>query len=147
MPFDDLVADRPVEVSRKSVPRDSIRVRLAVTGERLMDWHCQQDDGVVIIAPGGSIDHHNAGDFDTRLMAAVKSASDAGDRLVIDLSGVDYMSSAGLRALARAAKEARAGSLDLAVAGLRDTMAEIFAMSRFDRLFTVFETADAARKG
>jgi len=112
-----------------------------------MDWHCQQDDGVVVIAPGGPIDHQNASDFDARLLAAVKSASGANDRLVIDLSAVDYMSSAGLRAMARAAKEAQALSLDLSVAGLRDTMAEIFAISRFDRLFKVFDTADAARKG
>lgn len=112
-----------------------------------MDWHCQQDDGVVIIAPGGPIDHQNAGDFDTRLLAAVKSAGGAGHRLVIDLSAVDYMSSAGLRVLARAAKEARNLSLELSVAGLRDTMAEIFAISRFDRLFPVFETTEAARKG
>ncbi len=124
-----------------------MRARLAVTGEHLMDWHCQQEDGVVIIGPGGPIDRENAGDFDTRLLAAVKSAGAAGDRLVIDLSGVDYMSSAGLRVLARAAKEARDLSLDLAVAGLQDTIAEIFAISRFDRLFTVFDTTDAARKG
>lgn len=112
-----------------------------------MDWHCQQEDGVVVIAPGGPIDHQNAGDFDIRLLEAVKSAGGAGDRLVIDLSGVDYMSSAGLRAMARAAKEARALSLEMSVAGLRDTMAEIFAISRFDRLFKVFDSADAARKG
>lgn len=112
-----------------------------------MDWHCQQDDGVVIVTPGGPIDHQNAGDFDARLLAAVKSIGGSGDRLIIDLSAVDYMSSAGLRALARAAKEARQLSLDVSVAGLRDTMAEIFAISRFDRLFTVFDTADAARKG
>jgi anti-anti-sigma factor len=57
------------------------------------------------------------------------------------------MSSAGLRVLAHAAKEAQDLSLDLSVAGLRDTVAEIFAISRFDRLFKVFETTDAARKG
>jgi len=112
-----------------------------------MDWHRQQHDGAVVVAPAGSIGHRAAADFDTRLLAAVKSAASAGDRLVVDLSAVEYMSSAGLRALARAAKEAKALSLDLAVAGLRDTMAEIFAISRFDKLFKVFETADAARKG
>lgn len=112
-----------------------------------MDWDCQQGDGVVIIAPGGPIDRENAGDFDTRLLAAVKSAGGAGDRLVIDLSGVNYMSSAGLRVLARAAKEAQGLSLDLAVAGLQDTVAEIFAISRFNKLFKVFETTEAARKG
>lgn len=147
MSFDIMELERATQHSRPTNAWDTIRVRLAVTGERLMDWHCQQFDGVVIIAPGGPIDHQNAGDFDTRLLAAVKSTADAGDRLVIDLAGVDYMSSAGLRVLARAAKEARDLSLDLAVAGLRDTMAEIFSISRFDRLFKVFDTADTARKG
>jgi len=147
MPFDIIDAGRATEHSRPRVAWDNIRVRLAVTGDHLMDWHCQQDDGVAIVAPDGPIDHQNASDFDTRLLAAVRFAAGAGDRLVIDLARVDYMSSAGLRVMARAAKEARDLSLDVAVAGLRDTMAEIFAISRFDRLFKVFDTVDTARKG
>ncbi|MEE8334387.1 MAG: STAS domain-containing protein [Alphaproteobacteria bacterium] len=139
--------EQAAKQSRASPVWDSIRARLVMAGDCLMDWGSQQNDGVVVIAPGGPIDHENAGDFDARLLAAVKSAGGAGDRLVIDLSAVNYMSSAGLRVLAHAAREAQDLSIDLSVAGLRDTVAEIFAISRFDRLFKVFETTDAARKG
>ena len=78
--------------------------------------------------------------FSQALIAAVKQAAAAGGQpLVVDLSGLDYMSSRGLRALTMAKNEAgEAVSITLAAPGPR--MREILAISRYDKLFDV--TAD-----
>lgn len=49
------------------------------------------------------------------------------------------MSSVGLRALMVAAKQARAQGGTIVVSGLGETLREIFQISRFDRVFTVYD--------
>ena len=68
-------------------------------------------------------------------------------RLVIDFKNVDYMSSLGLRALTRAVKEAQKSSVKIVVANLNETMREIFQISRFDKLFPLFDSVEAAISG
>ena len=60
--------------------------------------------------------------------------------MLVDLSGVEYISSSGLRALMMAAKQSKASSGRLAVAALNPVVKEIFAISRFSYVVTVFET-------
>ena len=60
----------------------------------------ERRDGVLVIALAGRLGAASAARFD----AAVAEAVGRGDaRLVIDLAGVDYISSAGLKALVAAA--------------------------------------------
>jgi anti-anti-sigma factor len=58
--------------------------------------------------------------------------------LVIDFSGVPYMSSAGLRALMVGAKECKAKGGKLAIAGLQPVVREVFQISRFDKVIATF---------
>lgn len=60
--------------------------------------------------------------------------------LVLDLSGLEYVSSAGLRCLMLAAKEARERKGRLIVAAMQPIVAEIFKISRFNLVFEVFAT-------
>jgi anti-anti-sigma factor len=57
---------------------------------------------------------------------------------VLDLSGVDYISSAGLRVLMLARKQAKVQGGTLVVAGLTPVVKEIFEISRFTVVFEVF---------
>ena len=57
--------------------------------------------------------------------------------IVIDLAGVDYISSVGLRVLMVAAKAMRARKASIAVASLQPVVAEIFEISRFHRVVDV----------
>jgi anti-anti-sigma factor len=68
----------------------------------------------------------------------------AGRPLIIDMSGVNYISSAGLRALMLGAKEARARDGKLAVAALQPVVLEIFQISRFDKLLACHSSVAAA---
>jgi anti-anti-sigma factor len=64
--------------------------------------------------------------------------------MVIDLSGVEYMSSRGLRALTMAKQEGIASGVSIRLAAPNDVMREILAISRYDRLFAVDPVAPSA---
>lgn len=93
-------------------------------------------DGALVIAPReGRIDLDNADAFKAELLAALPKAAKA---LIVDLSSVEYISSAGLRSLMIALKAAKAQGSVMAVAALRPLTREIFAISRFDIVFVLF---------
>jgi anti-anti-sigma factor len=64
--------------------------------------------------------------------------------VVLDFADVEYISSAGLRVLMIAAKQMRARDAKIAVAALQPMVAEIFAISRFDRVLEVFPSVRSA---
>ena len=62
--------------------------------------------------------------------------------LALDLAGVPYMSSAGLRVLLTTLKAVTGASGDITLIGAKDNVREVLDVSGFLRLFTV---ADAAK--
>ena len=96
----------------------------------------------LVVAPQGRVDHRSAAELEGALAPWLEAGRV--HSLVIDLSGVDYISSVGLRVLMIAAKKMREQQARLAVAALRSVVAEIFAISRFDRILEVHTTLDAA---
>jgi anti-sigma B factor antagonist/stage II sporulation protein AA (anti-sigma F factor antagonist) len=99
---------------------------------------------VVIAAPAGRIDHQSAAQLEAALAPLIAAAGDRRGALVLDFSAVDYISSVGLRVLMVAAKQMREHRAELVVAALQGVVAEIFAISRFDRVLTVTATLDDA---
>lgn len=65
-------------------------------------------------------------------------------RLVIDLSGVPFMDSAGLGALIGGIRRAREAGGDVAVACSRPTLTRLLHTTGFDRIVPVTETLDDA---
>jgi anti-anti-sigma factor len=100
----------------------------------------------VVLAPAGRIDMGTADQLRDRLIPMVTNAGKAGESVVLDFSGVDYISSAGLRVLMLAAKEARATGSKIAVAGLQPLVNEIFQISRFDKVLPCHAGVDEAIK-
>ena len=64
--------------------------------------------------------------------------------LVLDFSAVAYISSVGLRVLMIAAQQMRQAQAPLLVAGLQSVVAEIFTISRFDKVIPVCATLEEA---
>ena len=70
--------------------------------------------------------------------------------LILDLSQVDYMSSAGLGTVVWLGKRMRESKQPFALAGLRDRVAHVFKLSGLDRILPVYPDragADAAVGG
>jgi anti-anti-sigma factor len=108
-----------------------------------MDWRLRNDGGRLVALPTGRVDEDSWRDFSTHLTAAVREAVGARVPLVIDLSGLEYMTSKGLRALTLAKNEAR-GAITISLAAPNQTMRRILAISRYNMLFPVVDDVDAA---
>src|SRR6267143_5679509 len=66
------------------------------------------------------------------------------ERLVVDLSEVTYIDSAGLAALIEAMQKVEGYGGKFLLAGLQETVRSIFEISRLDQVFQIFPDADAA---
>ena len=94
----------------------------------------------VALYPAGRIDHATAAAFKTALAPHLAGVAAGRDRAVIDLAGVEYISSVGLRVLMLASKQVKAQGGALAVADLQPVVREIFEISRFNLVLEVFPT-------
>ncbi|HEY2976830.1 MAG TPA: STAS domain-containing protein [Burkholderiaceae bacterium] len=98
----------------------------------------------LVVAPSGRIDHRSAAELEAALMPLLAGAVERKGALVLDFSGVEYISSVGLRVLMIAAKQMRGGEARLSVAALQSVVAEIFTISRFDKVLAVNASVEDA---
>lgn len=99
---------------------------------------------VIVVAVSGRIDHLNAAAFHDKIAPHLEQCRSGGTPVVLDLAGLDYISSAGLRIFMIAAKQARAQCGRIAVAAMQPLVQEIFEISHFHLVYEMFATADAA---
>src|SRR5213075_3397211 len=66
------------------------------------------------------------------------------ERLVVDLSAVTYIDSAGLAALIQAMQKVEGYGGKFRLAGLQETVRSIFEISRLDQVFQIFPDVDGA---
>jgi anti-anti-sigma factor len=98
-------------------------------------------DGITIVAPAGRIDTTTSSSVED----AVRQAVDRGARnLVVDLAGVEYISSAGLRVFLVLAKRMRDLQGRLVLSGMTEPVRQVFQLAGFMPLFRVEATQDAA---
>ena len=72
--------------------------------------------------------------------------SSAGDRVLMDLSALSYISSAGLRLMVVAAKRARQVGGQLILCGLSPTVRDVFEISGFLKIMATTETKAEAER-
>lgn len=95
----------------------------------------------LLLAVSGRMDALSAGEFETECDARLAAGE---KRLVVDLSGLEYISSAGLRSILASAKKIKAQGGELAFCALAGIVAEVFAVSGFAKLLPVFPTREEA---
>ena len=111
-----------------------------------MEFSERRAGKTIVLAPAGRIDMATADAFRERLIPLLSSAAAGGESVVLDFSGVDYISSAGLRVLMLAAKQARSSGGKIAVAALQPLVNEIFQISRFDKVLPCHSGVNEALK-
>ena len=101
----------------------------------------EDKSGAVTIASiSGRLDGSTASELDDRLSAMVVP----GVRLVLDMSGLDYVSSAGLRVFLKIAKQTKAAKGRLALSGITETVLKVFEISGFTAIFNICPDRDSA---
>ena len=99
---------------------------------------------VALVKVEGRIDHISTPVFESELLPQVEGCTGEEKKLLLDCSGLAYMSSAGLRVLMIAAKRCRQQNGKMVLAALQPTIQEIFRISRFDTVFEVFPSVRTA---
>ena len=97
-----------------------------------------------VLHVAGRLDQDTCDGFRRELMKHVEAASLEGGTVVLDLSALEYVSSAGLRCFIVLAKYAKAKQKSLALVALQDEVSEIFEISGLLNLFKVYGTVDDA---
>ena len=91
----------------------------------------------------GRVDHSNATDFLETLGRHAEEKGGTGG-LVVDLGGLEFVTSAGLRALLMAHRTLSAAGSQMIVTGLKGVVKEVFRISKFDALLAVSDTVAEA---
>ena len=98
-------------------------------------------DRADVLALKGEIDLHVSPSVTASLNARIEKKP---QRLVVDLSDVTYIDSAGLAALIEAMQKVEGYGGKFLLAGLQETVRSIFEISRLDQVFQIFPDVDAA---
>ena len=95
-------------------------------------------ENTLIVIPAGRIDMTTSDQFRERLLPLVDDCAKKSRSMILDFSAVEYISSAGLRVLMLAAKQARTSGQIIAIAALQPVVLEIFQISRFDKILPCY---------
>lgn len=106
-----------------------------------MDINQETRGAVTIVAPQGRVDSNTAKAFEERILGILDGGAKS---VVIDLGGLAYISSAGLRVLLMAAKRAKSQQVKLALCALTDNVRSVFDMSGFGQLFQIHKAVEEA---
>lgn len=109
-----------------------------------MELHSREEGNAVILRPEGRIDHTHADGFRSGLEPYVSACTRGGKALILDFSGVIFISSIGLRALMIAVKQVKAQQGRMIMAEPTPLVQEVFQISRFDLLFEIHPTLAGA---
>jgi len=103
----------------------------------MVDFRVSELEQVTLIEVSGRIDSMNANELGEALSGEIERGS---RQIVLDLSNVSYMSSAGLRELVAAYNKLQNVSGDLRLAQPSSRVQDVLEMSGLDTIFQIFPT-------
>jgi anti-anti-sigma factor len=101
----------------------------------------QKAGAVVVVAPSGRIDSTTAEELERRLIRHVAARE---TRLVVDMQGVEYISSAGLRVFLVLLGRLKEAGGKLVLCALGEGVREVFELAGFLSIFSVAPTRGEA---
>lgn len=101
----------------------------------------QQRDGCAVLSVSGEVDLATAPQLRQQLVDLV---TDGHRRIVVDLSGTDFLDSTGLGALVAGLKRLRAHDGEMRVVCTTPRVRKVFELTHVDRVLPLFESVDEA---
>lgn len=101
----------------------------------------RSEQGWSVVAVKGRLDSVTVSHFTERCAAWTQEGK---SRIVLDLSLLSYVSSAGLSSILGAAKGASGSGGRLVIAGLAGLVKEVFSISGFDTILATFPDVESA---
>lgn len=98
-------------------------------------------DKATVIMIEGRLDSSSSGILEKKLLSLLETGE---KNFLVDFSGMDYISSAGLRVLLMAAKKTKPAGGKVVLSALTDNVKEVFDIAGFTSIFTIFATQEEA---
>lgn len=99
------------------------------------------DGGLAVISLEGRLDAATVGQFDTAWASALEGGA---GRCVVEMSGLEFISSAGLHSLLVLARRLDADKGTLCCCGLTENVRDVFSIAGFTKVFQIVDTLDEA---
>lgn len=112
----------------------------------MMQLTPREQSGVLVVSVSGRIDHASSEEFTRLLEPLLINCRQGQPALLLDFSGVAYISSAGLRVLMMASRQSKAQQGSFAIAALTPLVQEVFTISRFNLIVPCYTSVDTACK-
>jgi anti-sigma B factor antagonist len=106
-----------------------------------MDIIERDENGVTLYVLEGRIDTAGAVDLDLALQAA---AANGKNKMILDMAGVRYIGSAGLRTMADVLTKNQKAGGDLKLVALNRKVERVLRIIGFDKFFSIYDAADEA---
>lgn len=107
----------------------------------MIEINVSRQEQVTLVEVSGRVDSMNANQFGSALTEQI---DDGKANLVLDLSSVEYMSSAGLREIVTSLKKAKRAQGDLRLAQPSDRVREVLEMAGLDSIFRIYPSQGEA---
>ena len=107
----------------------------------MLEIQVEEADGYTVCRPVGELDAYTVSSFRDALGRLATAP-----KLLIDMSSVPFVDSAGLGALIGGIRRAREAGGEVAVACNRPTLVRLLHTTGFDRIVTVAETVEEAAR-
>lgn len=108
-----------------------------------MEIQTAKEKNTVVVSVKGKIDAVTAPEFEKALSNLIAQGETF---FLLNFSGLEYISSTGLRSILAAAKQLKAKEGKILFSGLRGPVKDVFNISGFGTIFKIFETQEDALK-
>ena len=106
-----------------------------------MDIQKRKEKDILLVSIQGRVDALTAPVLEKDLLDTVAGGE---KRILLDLSGLQYISSAGLRSVLILAKRLKTEQGEIFFAGLQGPVEDVFKISGFYTIFKIYDSLEAA---
>jgi len=108
-----------------------------------LKFHSISEENNSIISVSGDIDAYHSPKLKEEMEKYIKGEA---KNIILDLTDVPYIDSAGLGTLVSILRESRNYKKELKLVGLRKNIKRIFEMTRLDKIFLIFDTIEESKE-
>ena len=107
-----------------------------------MDVKVSEDGGVTVVSVDGELDTNSAPVAQQQILPLAQ----AGCKMVLDMTKVPYMSSAGIRVLLSTYRTVTSNGGKIVIVGLADDVRETMSVTGFLKFFQTFDNLEAGKQ-
>ena len=109
-----------------------------------MKIEIRESQGVQIVAFEGNLDANTSPEAEKKINELIDGGK---QKLLVNFEQLNFIASSGLRVLLATVKKLKASGGDLRICGLNATVQEVFDISGFSTILSVFKTEPEALDG